>query len=56
MTPATLRARRVALGLSQTELAELFGVTQQYVSLAETRAGIARAWYGLALRALERVE
>ena len=56
MNPAELRARRNALGLSQTDLARRFGVTQGHISRAELEADYARAWYDLALRCIEYEE
>ena len=48
-----LKERRVRLGYKQSELAEEFGVSQQYISAAERIDGYARAWYDLALKCLE---
>lgn len=51
-TESTLAARRKALGLSQAQLAEEFGITQGSVSRNETAAEPERRFV-LALEALE---
>jgi transcriptional regulator with XRE-family HTH domain len=54
VTPAELRERRVALGLSQTELAELLGVTQNTVSRWEVGAHAIPLYLVLALERIEQ--
>ena len=56
VNPEALKARRLALQLSQDQLASLLGVTQQYISAAETLEPYARPWYDLALRCMEYEE
>lgn len=51
--PGDLRARREALGLSQAKLARRLGVTQPYISAAESSEGYANLRYDLALRCIE---
>jgi transcriptional regulator with XRE-family HTH domain len=53
MEQDTLSDRRRALGLSQTELASLLGISQAAVSRAEN-SNSADLRYALALEALER--
>lgn len=61
MTPADLRSRRDALGLSQAQLAQRLGVRQSEISRWETTGPSAQritrqraAWLDLELSRLER--
>ena len=54
MTPEQLKARREKLGLSQVALAEKLGVSQGWVSVAESGKAPLKLWLGLALETLER--
>lgn len=54
MTPQELRARRLALGLRQVDLARALGVTKQAVWLWEAGRRGLPPYLDLALRELER--
>lgn len=56
MTPEELKARRLALELSQGDLAKRFGVDRSYVSHVERGDVEPRPWYDLALLAIEYEE